>query len=219
MQSEHKKLMLGIIMGIFFFSFTSAALTGQQNNALDLKIVCVNAGPCSASTECNVSVFAPDETVLLDAVMATSAPSLGYFNITLNETQTTQFGEYRAAGFCKDGSVTNVVDFVFDITADGKPFNTFPHQFSIIFFSFLFVALGLHLERLTLFKYLGSIIMMIMGVMTLYPGYSFINWTNLLGLSLGSALIGLGFYFMIEDSFSRDEQAEYYTARGGENED
>ena len=55
--------------------------------------------------------------------------------------------------------------------------------------------------------------MMIMGVITIYPGYSFINYTTLLGKGLGFILIGLGFYFLIEDSFSRNKQEDRFESQ------
>ncbi len=212
MLSEHK-ITAFIILGIFFLSFGSA-LSFQQSQEVDVKLVCINAGYCSTATVCNVSVFNPDELVLLDAITATQAASLGSFNFTLTSDQTGELGEYRVGGFCQDGSVTNIIDFTFDVTADGKEFNVFPTEFVIILFSFIFVSLGLFQERLRMFKHIGSILMMIMGVITLFPGYSFINWTTLSGLALGTVLIGLGFYFLVEDSFSREEQDDTFEQDG-----
>ncbi len=212
MQSEHK-LTAFIILGILFISLTSA-VTFQQSTEADIKIVCINAGFCSSATTCNVSIFAPDQSTLLDAVTATQAASLGSFNFTLTADQTKQLGEYSVGGFCLDGSVTNIVDFTFDVTADGQPFNVFPSEFSVILFSFLLIALGLFQERLRMFKHIGSILMMVMGVLTLFPGYSFTNWTTLQGLGLGTVLIGLGFYWLIEDNFSREEQDDSFEQEG-----
>ncbi len=214
MLSEHK-ITAFIILGIFFLSLTSA-LTFQQSTEANVKLVCINAGYCSSTTTCNVSVFAPDQTTLLDAVTATQAATLGSFNFTLTSDQTEQLGEYSVGGFCLDGSVTNVIDFTFDVTADGQPFNVFPTEFAVILFSFLLIALGLFQERLRILKHIGSILMIVMGVLTLFPGYSFTNWTTLQGLGLGTVLIGLGFYFWIEDFFSRDRQEEHFEQGGGE---
>jgi len=98
----------------------------------------------------------------------------------------------------------------FEVTADGKQFQVFPTQLSIIILCFFFVMCGFWNERLRMFKHLGSICLMIMGVITLYPGYSFINWSTLVGKALGFSCIALGFYFLIEDSFSRNKQEEHY---------
>ena len=219
MLSEHKKIWLMILVGFFLVSSVSAALTFEQSKPTDIKIVCINAGFCTVVAQCNVSVFSPTEIVLLDGIEATQSASLAFHNITLNSTQTSQLGTYRVGGFCKDGSVTQVVDFDFDVTANGEPFQNFPTAFVIIILGIVFVILGFFKERLKLFKHLGSIVLMVMGVLTLFPGYSFINWTTLTGKVMGFSLIALGFYFLIEDAFSRDEQDERFTQRGGEDED
>ncbi len=215
MLSEHKKIWLMILLGVFLVGSVSAALTFEQSKDIDIKIVCINAGFCTSSAQCNVSIFSPTDVVLLDGVEATQSTSLAFHNITLNSTQTSQLGTYAVAGFCKDGSVTQVVDFDFDVTANGEPFQEFPTAFVIIILGIVFVILGLFNEKLRLFKHMGAIVLMVMGVITLFPGYSFINWTTLIGKVMGFSLIALGFYFLIEDSFSRDEQDEYFTQRGG----
>lgn len=211
MLSEHKKqIFVLMLLGIFLVPTISADLVFQQSTIVDIKIVCINAGYCSSSSICNVSVFNPEELTLLDGIQTTRASNLAFHNFTLNSTHTNTLGEYRVAGFCKDGSVTQLIDFTFDITADGKPLQVFPTQFGVILFSFFLIIFGLSKERFRMFKHIGSILLMIMGVITLYPGYAFINWTTLLGKSVGSSLIGLGFYFLIEDSFSRSDQEESY---------
>ena len=217
MLSEHKKIFVTFLLGLFLISMISA-LTFQQARDVDIKIVCINAGFCTSAAQCNVSIFSPTEFVLLDGVEATQSSSLAFHNITLNSTQTIDLGEYRVGGFCKDGSVTQLVDFPFTITADGKPFQNFPTPFTIIILGLLLVWAGSLLEKMTLFKTMGSLILIIMGVITLFPGYSFINWTTLLGKALGFGLIAIGSYFLINDAFSRDKQQQHFGDRGGEDE-
>lgn len=218
MQSDHKKILAGIFVGIFLISIVSA-LTFEQNDAVDIKVVCINAGFCSSASVCNVSVFSPSEETLLDGIQATRAVNLAFHNFTLNSTQTSDLGQYRVGGFCKDGSVTQLIDFTFEVTADGKDFQAFPNQFAVIGLAFILIIFGLFNERYTLLKHMGSIILMVMGVLTLFPGYNFINHTTLFGLALGSALIGIGFYFLIEGSFSRTEQEETFNQDQGREEE
>ncbi len=218
MQSEHKKILAGIFVGIFLITIISS-LTFQQNNDVDVKIVCINAGFCSSSAFCNVSVFSPNDITLLDGIQATQSPNLAFYNFTLNSTQTSSLGKYSVGGFCKDGSVTQVIDFNFDVTADGKEFQAFPNQFAVILLGFLLIIFGLFNERYTLLKHMGSLILMVMGVLTLFPGYNFINHTTLFGLVLGSTLIGIGFWFLIEGAFSRTKQQERFHQDQGEEEE
>ncbi|KKN65959.1 hypothetical protein LCGC14_0476620 [marine sediment metagenome] len=219
MQSEHKKIFAGILFGIFLISLVSADLVFRQGTEVDLKIVCINAGFCTSTAQCNVSIFSPTELLILNGTQATQSDNLAFYNLTLNSSLTTELGEYRVGGFCKDGSVTQVVDFTFDITADGRAFQAFPNQFVFIALAFILIIFGLSNDRLNLLKHMGSIILMVMGVLTLFPGYNFINHSNLFGLSLGTVLIGIGFYFLIEDSFSREKQEERFNQPQGQEEE
>ncbi len=215
---NNKKVLTVIFIGIFLISIASA-LTFQQNKEVDLKIVCINAGFCSSTTNCNVSIFAPNQETLISGIQGTSTANLAEYNFTLSSNQTSQLGEYTVGGFCLDGSVTNVIDFSFDVTADGKPFEAFPNQFAVIALAFILIIFGLFNDRYTLMKSMGSIILMVMGTLTLFPGYNFINHTTLFGLALGSSLIAIGFWFLIEDSFSRTEQEQRYHQDQGDTEE
>ena len=133
-------------MGIFLVALISG-LTFQQSIEVDIKIVCINAGYCTSSAVCNVSIFAPDQTTLLDGIQATQAASLAFYNVTLNSTQTVQIGEYSVGGFCKDGSVTQLIDFSFDVTPTGKVLTTGDSILTTVltvgvFFMFLFTFWG-----------------------------------------------------------------------------
>ncbi len=95
----------------------------------------------------------------------------------------------------------------------------FPIEFSIIFFALVLIIFGLSKERYRVLQVTGGLIWMIMGILTLFPGYNLINWTTLTGKVLGFILIGIGFYISVEPAFSRDEQNEYFeqgNKRGGE---
>ena len=74
----------------------------------------------------------------------------------------------------------------------------------------ILIMFGLLNERYTFLKMMGSFILMVMGVLTLFPGYNNISHTTLFGLVLGSTLIGIGFWFLIEDAFSRTKQQERF---------
>lgn len=123
MQSEHKKILIVMLLGIFLVVSVSA-LTYKQSTNFDINIVCINAGFCSASADCNVSVFDPKGIVLLDGIQATQSASLAFFNISLDSNQSSVLGEYQVGGFCKDGSVTQLVDFTFQVTPTGGDLDT-----------------------------------------------------------------------------------------------
>lgn len=96
----------------------------EQNTEANLIIVCINNGFCSSSAICNASVFDPDSNVIKDNVQATQSVSLASYNITLNTSETSKLGEYKLAGFCKDGSVSKEVNYPFWITPNGTKITT-----------------------------------------------------------------------------------------------
>ncbi len=209
MQSDHKTIFVFLFIGIFLLGSISA-LTFQQNTETNFRFTCINAGFCSSGTDCNISLFSPTQDLLISGRQATQSADLANFNITFNSSSLSEFGEYTLGGFCKDGSVTNIIDITFDVTADGNPFEAFPNQFAVIALAIILIMFGLFQERFRLLKHMGGIILMVMGVITLFPGYNFINHTTLFGVALGSILIAIGFYFLIEDSFSRGDQEDSY---------
>ncbi len=183
----------------------------QFNTQFDFKRPCLNNGTfCSTSAVCNITVTYPDGELMFNNRVMNNKGS--FHNITLTQVINRELGFHPFIMSCQDGSVFGGDTGNLVITADGKPPQIFPTQFMIAIFAMAFIGAGLFSERLRLFKHMGSIVLMIFGIVTLYPGYSFINWSTLLGKGLGFASIALGVYFFIEDSFSRDEQEEGLTS-------
>ncbi len=185
-------------------------LTFSFNDEVDLKRPCFNNGTfCSSSALCNITVIYPDGNLLLDNEPMTNQVS--YFNKTIAQGGINQLGFYPSIMSCCDLGNCGADTFDIEVTGDGLPNQVFPIQFVIIILSFFLIGLGYFFDGLRMFKHVGSIILMILGVITLYPGYSFINYTTLFGKAIGFSAIGLGFYFLIEDSFSRDDQEQTYS--------
>ena len=118
MQLVHKNLLVFLFLGIFLVTSVSATIY-EVNTTIQIPIVCINAGFCSSSTVCNASIFAPDGSTVISGVQATQSADLAFFNITLNSTQNSNLGEHQVGGFCKDGSVTQIIDFTYDVTNFG----------------------------------------------------------------------------------------------------
>lgn len=182
--------------------------TFQFNKAFDLKRACSDRGFfCDNNFVCNISIIYPDGNTLVNNQRMTNNES--FRNISINQGANNQLGFLEAIQSCNNGTTAGTETFPIAITGDGKPFEVFPTQFVIIIFAFCFVVIGLFAEKLRIFKTLGSILVMVLGVLTLYPGYSFINYSTLLGQGLGFVLVGLGFYFLaIDGNFSRERQVD-----------
>ena len=173
----------------------------------------------NASTDCNFHLF---DTIGIHIINQNPMPfdSVGLdWELSILRGNFTRLGSYSYLVVCNN-SAANLGGFVtvgFEVTPDGKPSDVFPVEFSIILFALVLIIFGLTKERYRILQIIGGMIWIVIGVITLFPGYNLINWTTLTGKLLGFSLIGLGFYFLIENSFSRDEQDAYFTQRGGEN--
>ena len=149
-------------------------------------------------------------------------------DLPFDATTTAFFVEIAAGNFtlgdityvthCNSTGFGGVVSVKILITQDGKVSVVFPQQFSVILFGLILIMFGILNPRYNLIKYMGALILMVMGVLTLFPGYNNISHTTLFGLVLGSSLIGIGFWALIEDSFSRTDQEERFHQDQGEEE-
>ena len=179
--------------------------TFQFNTHYDLKRPCFNNGTfCTVNSLCNLTLEYPGGDLIFNNIRMSRNGS--FFNATVGQNINNQLGIHPAIMSCCDGAICGPDTFNVVITADGKPFQEFPTQIVFIIFSFILIAFGLFDEKFKIFKSTGGILLMIMGVITLYPGYSFINYSTLMGKAIGAISIGLGFYFLVEDSFSRESQ-------------
>ena len=185
------------------------------NREFDLKRGCFDSGAfCGSNFDCNITLIYPDGSLLVDNSPMTD--QISYRNITINQPLNSQLGIIKAIQSCGNTTDFGAETYDIQITADGRPSQPFPLQFSISLLSIVLVGIGLISDKLRLFQMIGAMMMIAMGVMTLYPGYSFINYSTLTGQALGFGLLGLGFYFFISHSFSREEQTEGFDQKAEE---
>ncbi len=208
---------------LFFFFFlillASPVLAAQNdlskpiNVAYDLNLKCFNNGTfCSSSAVCTLTYEDPDGIIVIDN--ATLTNQVNFHNITITQSQNSKFGTWWGTQVCFDPSGDIIGSgpdtFPVEISGDGMGFRAFPFELSIFVLGLILIVTGKLKEELRMMKHVGSFIVMIMGVLTLYPGFSFVNFSTLIGKVIGFGGIGMGFYFLIEDSFSRSKQDEYY---------
>ncbi len=141
---------------------TTSALSYKVNTTFDVEVVCINAGYCSSSTVCNTSIFAPDGSVILQGVIGTQASDLSFFNWTVNSTQSSNLGEHQVGGFCRDGSVTQIIDFTYNITPTGLELDTAQSIliigliFILIILTASFLIFGIKIENIPFKIFLTS---------------------------------------------------------------
>lgn len=92
----------------------------KQKTNTDLKVSCFdeNNTYCTASTTCNITIFYPNSTVLINNQNMTHNPS--FYNYTLTAKHTEFMGEYSVVVFC-DGQGTDdgYSTFTYAITKEG----------------------------------------------------------------------------------------------------
>ncbi len=209
------KLFLFLFLIFLVGGVSAQAEAFQFNKAFDLKRACFDRGGfCGAGFECNITLINPDGTLLVDNKVMTDQGA--YRNITIDAASNNQLGVIEGIESCTNTTDAGAETFQIQITADGLPEKTFPIQIFIVVLSLIMIGVGHVKDSLRLFQTAGSILLMIVGVLTFYPGYSFINYTTLLGKTLGTIFVSMGFYFMIEYNFSRDKQKDSVDQRPSE---
>jgi hypothetical protein len=90
----------------------------KQNSEIDLKVPCFNNGTsCSASAICNITIYYPNSTILINNAQMTN--SVSYHNYTLLSNETAILGDYQSIMICNDGSLNGHSTFSFTITPTG----------------------------------------------------------------------------------------------------
>ncbi len=174
---------------------------------------CTNNGTqCSPVAVCNISMIYPRGNTLFENVSMTNEGG-GRFNVTLSQENVSELGVYKAYSCCTDGGLSGCDTFEVEVTGDGFNSQQFPREFFFFVIAFGLMVAGVFSDKLRIFKHVGAMFLMIMGVVTLYPGFANINYTTLIGKGIGFGAIGLGAYFFIEGSISRDEQEERFSQK------
>lgn len=186
------------------------------NELYDIKRPCYNNGTiCSGAAQCNFTLSYPNGRILLDNAIMTN--NVSYHNVTVLKSQNNELGIHPAKMYCCDtGGQCGADTFEIEITGDGFSKNNFPLQFSVLIFGIILIVVGHLKEELNIFNSVGSIVVLIMGILTLYPGYADVNYSTLMGQMIGVTSIGMGGYFLIAKSFSRGEQSDHYDQKYNE---
>ena len=102
-RSMENKIILLVMLLLLILPLISAvdySYIFQQNKETNLKIVCVddNNVRCDSTVKCNLTIFYPNNSVLVDGGVMTYNPN--YFNYTLTSAQMKVMGEYSVSVAC-----------------------------------------------------------------------------------------------------------------------
>ncbi len=171
------------------------------------------------TTQCNFHLFDNEGIHIINQEPMTYDPLGLDFEFNVSNENFIRNGDYSYLIICNATNIGGFISVGIEVTQDGFVSVVFPQQFSVILLGIILIMFGLFSDRYTLLKQMGSLILMVMGVLTLYPGYNNISHSSLFGLVLGSTLIAIGFWFFIEHYFSRDEQEKRFDQPQGSNEE
>lgn len=110
----------------------SAGNIYKQNDVIDLKIQCIiNGTYCSNSAVCNITIFYPNNSLLLNNEKMTN--QLSFYNYTLPDSSV--LDDYKCSATCCDSGLCGTDPCDFLITGNGKekPSGAVIVLFSIIF--------------------------------------------------------------------------------------
>jgi len=177
-------LHLGVVLLICVFATTAqAGEYYKQNLPADLKTICINDNTdnyCSVITDCNVTVFNSNGTLL--ATNAEMDNHGTYYNYTLSSGMTSATGEYSGSLYCKDGNYTQVLDFTFNVNpvgqeiTDSQGFASIGMIIGMILLAAIFGFFGFKFSEseklfpIALFFMLGA---MVLGVYVIQMSYIF----------------------------------------------
>ena len=192
---RNKKVLNFIFLFLFIIGLTqivSAEQIIQQNKCVYLKQVCSNC------TYANItSINYQNGQVLGNTPMTKIGVEFNYTFCNNN-----LMGPYNYNTVFDLNGVTNTESNNYQVTADGNTYRSFPSIYFLVLIGLtllLFNKLYIAKLKTNILSILGGMILLISGVITLYPGFNYINYSNLEGLSLGLIFIGIGIAVLYRD--------------------
>lgn len=114
---------MAFIFIILLSTFSSALTTYEQDTSIDLKHPVRVDGAIVNNLNCNISVYYPNNTILIDFLSMTDNGD--YFNYTLDSTLTHNKGTYPYSITCSNGTLSQTENFEFLLNYGGiEPTNT-----------------------------------------------------------------------------------------------
>lgn len=170
--------------------------TIAKNTPYDLKQSCLYNGTwCLPTTACNLTVVSPNGNAVISNKEMTYNPS--YFNYTLPPLD---FKPHKIAVTCVYGGQAGTTVYWFDVTADGQKYTPFPVVYFIIIVGLASLFLQYEARgKSKIFLIIGGVLFIVGGIMSLYTGFNYVDYSTLLGKGLGFSLIGLGGYLIVSN--------------------
>lgn len=187
----NKSLIILALLLIPVVSAQTNEFVFKQFDPVDLKVVCYNNGYCSSASACNISVYDPENEIVINNGLMTNQNS--YHNYTLTGTQTSVNGEYDVLGFCQDGTYSDIIDFTFVITPSGYT-NLLGFFIIIIVLLYTITFVGAYFENPPLVL-MGGMGLIILSTYLLLNGIDI--YRDTITETIAIITLGIGAYFSI----------------------
>lgn len=118
------------------------------NDPVNLKVPCINNNTyCSPSASCNITIVAPNTTVIVPNAQMSSIGN-GYYNYSIPKSSVVDVGEYPSSMVCVDNGENGYSIFSVFITNEGINFtHTLPLIVGIGIIIFFLLALSMTLDK------------------------------------------------------------------------
>lgn len=151
-----------IIVSLSSITFVSAVeetlkpqILERSHNQSVLFTCDIDGQPCSLSTACNVSLFYPNSTVIINNQIATRDGDS--YKYSLNEQQTNELGTHHGIATCRISEFSGIINFDYLVTPSGAdPISEGQGSvivwviISLLVVSIIFLVMGFKLENLVL---------------------------------------------------------------------
>ncbi len=170
----------------------------QQNQPFTLNVHVYNISNGLNMTNNSVNCYAHLYDTVGDTLIRTPLmwDNQTGFDFTFNANNFSQLGQHSLEIWCNsDGILGGNERVIFNVTADGQDYQSFPLVYVLIILAIVFLILGRYQGKVfktDIWDVFAGILFMISGVLTLTTGFNFVNSTNLGGLAFGIILIGIG---------------------------
>jgi len=133
-----KKLFILVTLVLLLGVTSVTAVFFEQNTDIDLRHSVRVQDAITSTATCNITIFDPDDTVLVGFQGMTFDSFSQTYNYTLNNTATAQFGAYSYDITCVDNGFNKTLTFNFNVNPAGRDFTTAE---SLLFIFILLISL------------------------------------------------------------------------------
>jgi len=187
----NKKIMFGLIIGMFFISVVSAnSYLGTQYESMNIIETCVvNGFPCPSDFLCNITISNPDNNLIVLNSPMTKNDTI--YNYTFSSTDV--LGDYDINVYCSNVTLSGNAESNLVVTTTGREPNI------MITIVLILCSLGLFMLALYLKNqavgFIAGILFMIAGTHSMIYGFG--DLADMYTRAIAVVIIGFGSFIVL----------------------